>query len=220
MYNIYNSIFVNNGEGIQDFKIFYDTLFLNIKVEDNTLYPNLLLIEPFKFDFSSHSFSSGGEGVVINFGNTGQSDPYLSNGNTLVDYVLDDSTKSVYIIGVSSSPTYTIPVIYSFDLNNKTLLKEFPSDADITDWANFTNYSYDTTQIPFVKNDVNSVVLGFKTLSADQYYLNLIELSLNKNNTRIKDYKLLKTPNLVFTGLNDKGLLYRMNEEYGIIDYK
>lgn len=219
MYNIYDSIFLNAGEGVQDFKIFYDTLFLNTKIVNDTEYLNILLIEPFKYNFDNSSLSSGGEGVLINFGNTFSSTPLSSTGNTVVDYILDDSKKAVFIIGLSSCPNYTMPIIYSYDLNNKTLLKTFPSDNDVNDWVEFSNYEYVSTQTPFIKKG-NELTVGFKTLSAGQYYLNLIEFVTNINQCYIKNYDLLEIPNLNFTGFNDQGLVYKMGDDYGILNYK
>jgi hypothetical protein len=219
MYNIYDSIFTNTGEGVQDFKVFYDTLFLNTKISNNAEFLNIVIIEPLKYDFSSSSFSSGGEGTIINFGNTNHSEPVLSDGNTFINCILDDNNKLVFLVGLSSTSNYTIPVIYSYDLNNKEIIKEFPSDNDISEWESFTNFTYQSTQIPFIRMDKN-LHIGFKTLSAGQCYLNLIELSLNRNNSFIYDYKLLQTPNLEFTGYNDKGIIYKTGSSYGIIDYK
>jgi hypothetical protein len=219
MYNIYDSVFLNAGEGVQDFKIFYDTLFLNTKIINDTEYLNILLIEPFKYNFENSSFSSGGEGILINFGNTFDSSPLKSNGNTVVDYLLDDPKKIVFIVGLSSCPDYTIPIIYSYNLNTKSLIKTFPSETDITDWNGFNNYTFVSTQTPFIKKG-NGLTVGFKTLSAGQYYLNLIEFNTNTNKCYITNYNMLEIPDLNFTGFNEQGLIYKMGNDYGILEYK
>jgi hypothetical protein len=99
------------------------------------------------------------------------------------------------------------------------LIKTFPSETDITDWNGFNNYTFVSTQTPFIKKG-NGLTVGFKTLSAGQYYLNLIEFNTNTNKCYITNYNMLEIPDLNFTGFNEQGLIYKMGNDYGILEYK
>jgi len=222
MYNIYDSIFNNSGEGIQDIKIFYDSIFLNTKVLDSTSCFNILLIDKIGYEFSDGSFSNNNRSIIMNFGDTGYSEPFLSNGNTVVDFVLDPKDKSVLIISLQKEASYIIPNIHKYNLNGHSIKKIFPLEND-NSWDGFTNYDYDETQIPFIHHDITNGLLRvfFVTKNGGTNMLNIITFYIRNDSVETKSYEMLSYVEIMkFKGATNDHVLYNIDGKYGLLKYK
>lgn len=197
MFNIITSLTGNNlNQGIQDFQIFYDTLFLNFKVKDNNFsnYYDFILIEKLTFDYNNISFSSDNKNYLIDFGDTSSSLPKVSiNGNIFIDNILLEKEKIIFICGLSSSGLLFCPVVFEYNINQNNLLKIYPNIDDLNIWNNYSFGRYLSSQHPLVSynNDTKILNFIFKTTNNIIENINDIELKFTNNSLQLNSINIL-----------------------------
>jgi hypothetical protein len=224
MYNIYDTVFSNgNTEGLQNFDIFYDTAFFNIKADDEGKFVNLLLIEKIHLDYDTGMLDSPQNGIIINFGDTEIPQPIYSTGNTLVNCLLDSRNKMVYVTSLSTITDRTIPIIYSYNINTHKINKEYPIHSDETDLLGFTNYQFASSQLPLATLTDSDLSIAFKTNDSTNDFINIMNFKVSENNTSLTSYKQLSSlqnDDFMLENITSDGLNYKIDNYHGYLNYK
>lgn len=188
MHSIYTALLSSgtlSTQGIKGMKVFYDSLFLNFKVPDEFSEEVLdyLLIEKLEFNYETGRMETAERDYLISFGNSGFSEPHLSQGNCYADSVLDEKNKNVVVVGIVKSDTNLsqvisgrtfsgdsyCPLIYFYDINNNALKKVYPlTNAQLDDWNNLVLGNFNISQTPLVSLNVEKSILNiiFRTIGS------------------------------------------------------
>lgn len=158
---LFNTALTN---GIQDFKIIEDTIFINTKIKFGINFSNYVFIEKLKYNFEDQTFFKGKKGFLINFGNTFNDENFKSLGNTFVD--LYHKNDSVFLLGLSSTDGSVFPNIFEYKLSDNDLKRT----GDYSSYS-LTGHNFNSEQIPFIKTGDN-VELFFGTTSGSNYFIN------------------------------------------------
>lgn len=222
MFNIYNSIFTSSGEGIQSLEVFFDSLFFNLKVQDDTTNPNILLIEKIKTDYDLGVITNPKPGILINFGDTGSNSPYCTDGNVYIKSFIDHTNKEVYVVGLSSFSDYTIPVVYNYNINNHRASLKFPLDAHLSDWVGFTNFIFNSAQFPVASKHDDEINICFNSVTGDANFINILSLDTKTDNITITNYSMISSmpTDIVVEGIDNHNCYCKIGDYRGSFLYK
>lgn len=213
-----------SDQGIQNLEIFYDSFIFNLKIKDSSANYNIILIEKFKFDYSSENIIRIKNSLTINFGNTGTDSPFYSNGNCFIKSLLNKKNKSVYITGLKQMQNgNSIPVVYLYDINNHTVENIFPKQSDIDNFNSFTNFSFKNDNIPIVNLINDKLYMVYQTEDGSNNYINSLIFKLNNNSCELINYEMVEYSNeynIQFTNVNDLFLNYKLDNYNGILKRK
>jgi hypothetical protein len=169
----------SSTQGIKKFDIFYDSLFINLKVadlDDGGFY-EYLIIEKFDFDYNINAISSD-KNYIIALGNTVYSSANATIGNGLINNILLDDRKEVLICALSSisnsvsgaplSGASLMPIVFRYNINTSTLNKIYPNNTTTENWSTFVMGNFLSGQTPLALFDVKTDTLHylFKTTVA------------------------------------------------------
>jgi hypothetical protein len=221
--NYISEILTNNytNQGIQDVKICYDSVIFNVKVKNNNQYFNFLLIEKIKFDYDNNEIIKTDNGIIINFGDTEHSQPFKTKGNGFLSCFLEKKNKKVLLVGIKQTDSgNTIPVVYSYDINDHSYQSLFPSVTDLQNFESFNNFEFDDSLFPTVNFTQDKIYICFKSKDINKQYLNTIILK-NKNHViDVEDYEIFsydKNNNMDFKNYDEKNLIFSYNSYMGFI---
>lgn len=180
MHSIYPALTsTDSSQGIKNINVFYDTMFINFKAYDADTLENIeyILIEKLKFDYNQNLIKSFSNGSIISFGDTRTALPFKSLGNTFIDNILLEDSKTVLVCGLSAttdtitvnvgsetvSGTSFVPIIYRYDINDDVLKKLYPQTNNLSCWSNVVLGNYVSGQTPLVSfnsdtNNINFIV--------------------------------------------------------------
>ena len=140
MYNLYSALSsISPDYGINYVKVFYDTLMTGLKCKDDDTdhsYYGHLLFDKINFSYTDGVLQSN-KSIVINLG-LEKSDVYPYTGNGLVDVSFNQENKEVLIFTLSASYNSFIPLIYSYNINEHSLVLKYPNSDDGTMWEQST----------------------------------------------------------------------------------
>lgn len=210
-----------SDQGIQNLEVFYDSYLFNLKIKESTGYYNILLIEKFQFDYDNEKITRIKSPLTLNFGDTGTSNPFYSNGNTFIKAILDGKTKNVYLVGLRTMQNgNTIPVVYIYDLNIHELKNIFPKQSDITNFNNFNNFSFKTDNLPIANIVDSDLHIVFQTEDGSYNYINALQFRLKSEECELKKYDMVKydiSKNVQFTDVNNSFLTYKIDDYHGVL---
>jgi hypothetical protein len=199
-----------SDQGVQDFKVFLDSYFFNLKVKKDSKTYNLVLIEKTEFDYNTETIEKKKSGLTVNFGDSGTSDPFKTSGNNYIDSFLDARYKTVLLVGTRKmSNGNVIPVIFIYDINKHLVNPVFPKSKDITEFNSFSNYNFQQNTLPVAKFIKNQLFVAFITESGGDAYINKFTFSIAKDKVALKNYevyKYLKIKNIKLNEVLDNSL--------------
>lgn len=181
------------NQGIQNFSVYYDSLFFNLKVKDNSDYYNIVLIEKISFDYDQNVIKKTDNGIYINFGNTSNSQAFKTNGNCFVQSFYEPKEKKVFLVGVKqTTSSSTVPVLYCYDINQHSVEQIFPDSNILQEFESFDNKSFSSNFFPLASYIDNQIYLMFKSSDSNFDYLNYLRISPKNKSAEIKQYEIFK----------------------------
>lgn len=210
-----------SDQGIQDLKIYYDSLFFNVKVKNGLEYYNILLIEKYQYDYDSNTISKTDNGLVLNFGDTENSQAFKTNGNCFISSFLDKKRKKVLLVGLKQTiSANTVPVIYEYDINSHSFKFLFPNTNDLENFESFDNFNFNGDYFPIANYIDDEIYISFKSQDNDYQYINNIILKKKNEFIEIKNYEMYrygKTTLIDFKNLDKNNLTFSYNSYFGIL---
>lgn len=208
------------NQGVQDLKVFFDSLFFNLKIHSESKYYNIVLIEKTSFDYATETIEKIKSGLTVNFGDTGSPDPYKTTGNYYINSFLDSRYKNVLLVGTRKmANNNTIPVIFSYNINSHSVKTLFPKQEDITEFNSFSNYTFKTDSIPVAKFSKNKLYIAFQTENNDFAFINKMVFTVYKDKVKLTSYdvyKYDKTKNINLNDILDETISYSFKNYKGI----
>jgi hypothetical protein len=182
-----------NYQGIQDLKVFYDSLVFNLKIEKDSKYYNLVLLEKTSFDYNTETISKVKNGLTVNFGDTESPNSYTTSGNYFIDSFLDNRYKNVLLVGTRKMTNgNTIPVIFYYNINSHSTKTVFPLQENIDEFNSFSNYTFLEKTLPIAKLIKNKLYIVFQTNSNGYTYLNKFTFTVYKDKIKLGNYEVYK----------------------------
>lgn len=216
--NTISEILTNSysNQGVQNFKIFLDSYFFNLKVNKDSKYYNLILIEKTEFDYNTETIEKKKSGLTVNFGDSGNSDPFKTTGNYYIDSFLDTRYKTVLLVGTRKmSNGNTIPLIYIYDINKHSVNPVFPKSKDVTEFNSFSNYSFQENTLPVAKFSKNKLYIAFVTETGNDAYINKFTFSVSKDKVGLSNYevyKYMKSKNIKLNEILDSSIHFSFGD--------
>jgi hypothetical protein len=72
-------------QGIQNLEVFYDSLFLRLKIKNGSEYKDAILIEKIEFDYANETIDRIKNAIMVDFGDTQSPEPYTTTGNSVLE---------------------------------------------------------------------------------------------------------------------------------------
>lgn len=183
----------SSDEGIKGLKIFYDTLVYSLKYKSGTNFFDVVIIQKINFDYEKNIIIKDKNPLIINFGDTENSSPFLTNGNCYIDCFLDRKTFIIRFVGLQQTcNNRSIPIVYEYKINNHKLEKKFPLDSDVSNFNGLPNYSFKSGTTPIAKIFDRSLFIAFQTNDEDFNYINRLEIDVKNEDYELKDYEITK----------------------------
>lgn len=202
-------------QGIQDIFVYQDSIFFNLKVKKDLEYYNLIFIEKISFDYDKNILQKIDNGLVLNFGNTESSQAFKTNGNCFIKAFLQKNKKNVILAGIKSTiNNNTVPVIYSYNINNHSYKLLFPTQKDSDNFDNFDNFEFNNNFYPTAEYNDDVVKILFQSKDNNNNYLNIIKLKIKNEDVNIKEYDIFKydkNHTLDFKDMGNNNLIFSYN---------
>lgn len=210
-----------SDQGIQDLTVFYDSYFFDLKIKNGAENNNVLLIEKFAFDYISGNIERIKNSIIINFGDTENSSPFVSNGNMLCGYLLLPKSKKVLIIGIHKMINgNTIPVLYLYDINSHSYKNIFPKTNDIENFNSFVNYSFLSGSKPVFSINDDHLYLLFQTTSGSNNYINSLVFKIYNDSSELQNYESIQYSsnyNVSFLNVDQNKVVYKIGDGVGVL---
>lgn len=182
-----------NHQGIQDLKVFFDSLVFNLKIEKDSKFYNLVLLEKTGFDYNIETISKIKNGLTVNFGDTESPNPFTTSGNYFIDSFLDSRYKNVLLVGTRKMANNNIiPIIFFYNINSHSVKPIFPKTEDITEFNSFSNYTFHQNSRPICKFSKNKLYIVFETTQDENNYINKFVFTVYKDKVTLYSYDVYK----------------------------
>jgi len=210
-------------QGIQNMEAFYDSYIFDLKVQNNSEYHNIVLIEKLEFDYSAETIDRIKNSLSVNFGNTGVSSPLKSNGTGFLGTHLDKKNKKVLLIGTKTMTSGNIiPIVYSYDINKHSVVPIFPKTEDIAQFNSMTSRGTIVTDtIPILRFAGPYIFVCFQTNISGWKYVHKIILKFYNQKIKLHDYEIHRYDQIHSLDITDAGTNYlgfKFGEYYGFLD--
>jgi len=211
-------------QGIQNLEVFYDSLFLRLKIKNGSEYKDAILIEKIEFDYANETIDRIKNAIMVDFGNTQSPEPYTTTGNSVLGYFLDKRDKGVWIVGLKIAQNgNAVPVIYKYDINSHSIKSIFPNQNQIEDFDSFSGFDYVGSTNTTVQYDNDRIVVSFQTTDSTFLYINLVVIKVSKSTSTIESYNMFKysptIPDLQLTGSDTKNIFYSIGDYHGKLEW-
>lgn len=211
-------------QGIQNLEVFYDSLFLRLKIKDGVEYKDVVLIEKLEFDYSNEKIDRVKNAIMVDFGDTQSSEPFTTTGNSFLGCFLDKRDKGVWVIGLRIAQNgNAIPIIYKYDINAHSIRAIFPNQNQIDEYEAFFNFDFVGSLNTTVQYDDNRVIVSFQTSDSTFLYINLIVIKVSNSAATIESYNMYKyvptVPELQLTNADTKNIFYKIGDYHGKLDW-